>query len=246
MPHSVQEKQSTRQTHSKWSSTAKIGLGIWMALMITAAFLYAPVNSSFAGMSYGADAPQINDRGQLYRIIFFHVPVAWVSVLAFLVATIYGICYLKNRKIEDDLKSSISAELGFFFCLLAMGSGMIFAKTTWGMFWNNDPREVSLFLLLLIYGAYFALRSSVEHEDRRAALSAVYVILAFISVPYLVFIAPRITDSLHPSDAVASGGRLAMNGKMVQVLVGSLIGYSGIYCWIYRLQLRVATLARHK
>lgn len=240
------DKTAPARAESPLGLIARIGLGVWMALMIVAAFLYAPVSRTFANMATGPGAPALADRGQLYRIIFFHVPTAWVAVLAFLVAMIYGILYLKNRRIEDDAKSSISAEMGFFFCSLAMVTGMIFAKTTWGSYWNNDPREVSIFLLLLIYGAYFALRSAIDREDRRATLSAVYAIIAFITVPYLVFIVPRIADSLHPSDAVASHGRTAMDPKMLQVLMGSLLAYTGLYLWIYRLQLRIAALKRSK
>jgi len=241
-------RMTTRERSVGWDSSlgiaARGALGLWVALMIVAAFVYAPENASFAQMARGTNAPHLTDMGQLYRIIFFHVPAAWVAVLGFLVAMVYAVRYLRRREMEDDAKSSLSAEPGFVVCLIALVTGMILAKTTCGDYWSSAPRETSIFVLLLIYGAYFALRSAVENETRRAALAAVYAILAFITVPYLVFIAPRVTESLHPSDPIVSRGKMVMDPRMLSVLIGSLIGFSGIYLWIWRLQLRIARLRR--
>ena len=77
------------------------------------------------------------------------------------------------------------------------------------MYWNWDPRQTSIFILLIIYGAYFLLRSAVEDEERRARMASVYSILAFISVPFLVFIIPRIYMSLHPDPLINVEGQLA-------------------------------------
>ena len=104
------------------------------------------------------------------KIIFFHVPTAWLSVIAFLMAMIYGIKYLRNQNIDDDSKSAAALQLGMVFTVLATITGSIWAKFTWGAFWHWDPRETSIFILLLIYGSLFALRSAVENEDKRAKL----------------------------------------------------------------------------
>ena len=150
-----------------------------------------------------------------------------------------------------DTKSSISAGLGFLFCILATVTGSIWAKFNWGSFWNWDPRETSIFVLLLVYGAYFALRSALDSEEKRASLSAVYSILAFVTVPFFIFIMPRIMPGLHPGSAddtnsgpvVSSGG---MNATMRIVLYASLLGFIVLYAWISHLQVRLASLKAKK
>ena len=113
----------------------------------------------------------------------------------------YGIRYLRKRDITDDIRSSSAAGLGLLFCILATVTGAVWAKFNWGSFWNWDPRETSIFVLLLIYGAYFSLRSAIEVEEKRATLSSVYSIIAAVTVPFFVFIMPRIMTGLHPGAA---------------------------------------------
>lgn len=209
----------------------KLLLGAWMAAVIAAAYLWAP---AAAGM------------GEISRIIYFHIPAAWVSVLAFFACMWFSIKYLRQRKFEDDLKAAVAGQLGLIFCLVATVSGAIFAKATWGSYWNWDPRETSIFVLVLIYAAYFALRSAIEDFDRRGSLSAVYSIVAFITVPFLVFVVPRIPalQSLHPSDSIiSSSGKLNMDPKMLTVLLASLAGFTGIFFWMFRLGSAVEILA---
>jgi len=201
-------------------------LGIWMTAVVIAAFFYAPAAQNL---------------GQMSRIIYFHIPAAWVSVLAFAVCTAYSVGYLRNHRSQDDAAASFSAELGLLFCVIATVSGSIFAKATWGSYWNWDPRETSIFVLLLIYGAYFALRSSVDDPARRGSLSAVYGVLAFITVPLLVFVAPRIpaVQSLHPDGPIlAAGGGLDMDSRMMTVFISSLLGFTGLYAWVFSLRRR--------
>ena len=140
--------------------------------------------------------------GQTSRILFFHVPQAWVATLSFFLSMIGSVIFLSKRGPRADHLALAAAELGFVFCLLATLTGSIFAKCTWGAYWNWDPRETSIVILLMIYGAYFALRSSVADPEKKKVFAAVYSLLAFVTVPFLVFIVPRITVSLHPEDTM--------------------------------------------
>ena len=146
----------------------RILLGILLTLVIVASFAFPIVPAPTSLLEF----PFIPGLEEKARIIFFHVPTAWLSVMAFFTGMYYGIKYLRKRDIRDDLRSSAAAGLGLMFCILATVTGMIWAKFNWGSFWNWDPRETSIFVLLLIYGAYFALRSAVEVEEKRATLSA--------------------------------------------------------------------------
>jgi heme exporter protein C len=180
------------------------------------------------------------------RIMFFHVPTAWLSALAFVMSMVYGIQYLRKKKIEDDIKSSSAAALGFLFCFLATATGAIWAKFSWGTFWNWDPRQTSIFVLLLIYGAYFALRSAIEVEEKRAALAAVYSILAAVTMPFFMFIMPRILASLHPEPILNTQGKVHMNTTMLIVFISSLAGFTGLFYWMWRLQVRAQTFALNR
>jgi heme exporter protein C len=181
------------------------------------------------------------------RNILYHVPIAWTTVVAFLVSTYYGFRYLKTRNIDYDLKSVSSAGLGFLFCFLATITGAIWAKFNWGSFWNWDPRETSIFVLLLIYGAYFALRSALETEEKRATLSAVYSMIAGITVPFFIFVMPRIMSGLHPGakgDAEGSGPvvQMKMSPNMLIIFLLGLLGFTLFFFWLLHLRVRIARI----
>ncbi len=220
----------------------KVVLGVWLTLVIVLG-LGLPMSAAPTRWYELPIIPGLEDKA---RIIFFHVPTAWLSVLAFFSSMVYGIRYLRRKDPEDDIKSSSAAGLGFVFCLLATVTGAIWAKFSWGTFWNWDPRQTSIFILLLIYGAYFALRSAVEGEEKRATLSAVYSIIAAITMPFFMFIMPRILASLHPEPIINAQGQVHMNATMLVVFLGSLAGFTALYFWIWRLHVRVQHISLHK
>jgi heme exporter protein C len=127
--------------------------------------------------------------------------------------------------VADDVGAVAAAEAGFMFCVLATVTGAIFAQIVWGTFWNWDPRETSILVLLLIYAAYFALRSALDDEQRRRRLAAAYNLFAAVTMPFLLFVAPRVADSsLHPNCAFIQGSRC--DGITLQ-LGGARIGQLG-------------------
>ncbi|MBD3226274.1 MAG: cytochrome C biogenesis protein [Caldithrix sp.] len=176
------------------------------------------------------------------RIIYFHVPVSWITVLAFLIAAVYSFLYLKKRLLKYDAYAEAANQLGFLFAVLATVTGSIWAKVSWGTFWNWDPRETSIFILLLIYAAYFALRSAIEEQDRRAILSSVYAILAFVTVPFFVFIVPRIYFSLHPDPVINQTGEVNMDFKQRVVFFSSLITFTAVFVWMLKTKFEIAVM----
>ncbi len=203
------------------------------------------VMSGMIVYSFITPAPQ-NMIGESSRIFYYHIPQAWISVLAFAMSMIYSIRFLKNRSLDEDDKAATAAGLGFMFCLLATITGAIFAKVTWGSFWNWDPRETSVFILLLIYGAYFALRGAIVEEEKRAALSAVYAIFAFITVPFLIFVVPRIVPSLHPSDSIVNEDMKFTMGPTIRIIFFSSLGvFTAVYFWMFNLAKRALKVKRH-
>ncbi len=196
--------------------------------------------------SFALPAPQ-QQIGESSRIFYYHIPQALVCVVAFAMSMFYSIRYLQKKDITYDDKAVTAAKLGLIFCVLATVTGAMFAKVTWGMFWNWDPRQTSIFVLLLIYGAYFALRGAVEIEEKRAALSAVYSIFAFVTVPFLIFIVPRMVPSLHPNDSIITKNlEWNLAGAISLVFFSSLALFTVLYLWLFNIGVRVQLLLRKK
>jgi len=214
------------------SEILKWVLLVWLAVVIVAAFLYVQPAKSFIGESS--------------RIVFFHVPMAWVAVLAFLVSCVTSVMYLRRRNPKDDIRASVSAGLGLLFAVLATTTGAVFAKIMWGAYWNWDPRQTSITILLLIYAAYLALRGAIDDPERRASLAAVYAILAFVTVPFLVFVVPRIYWSLHPDTIINTRGANEFDSRYTQVLMASLVGFTGLYVWLYTIGCRIETIRQRR
>ncbi len=215
----------------KW----KITLLVLMTLVIISGLTFPIVKHP----STWYEMPNIPGLEQKAKIIFFHVPTAWVAVMAYLIAMVQGIQYLRKKDLVHDAKSNAALQLGFIFTILATITGSIWAKFTWGAFWHWDPRETSIFILLLIYGSLFALRSAIENEDKRARLSAVYSIFAFLTVPFFVFIMPRIMTGLHPGSADDTNAGpvvdFKMNVTMQVIFYVSLIAFTILFIWMWRM-----------
>ena len=172
-------------------NVALLVIGFWMAAVMVAMFAILP---QYAGL------------GHTGRIMILHVPTAWVSVVAFALSAIFSGRYLWLHREKDDHRALAAAELGFLFTVLATITGMIFSQAVWGIFWNWDPRQTSIFILLLIYAALFALRNAISDTAQQRRLSAVYSLLAFVTVPFLIFVIPRTSSAtLHPNCAFLPG-----------------------------------------
>jgi len=207
----------------------KFLLGIYMVLIILGAFLYAPTAKGL---------------GETTRILFFHVPCAWIATLAFLVSAVYSVRYLRSQNMLMDLKASSAAQIGLVFTILATVTGSIWANEIWHSYWNWDPRESSIFILLLIYAAYFALRSAIEEKQQKARLAAVYSIIAFVTVPFLIFVVPRLVESLHPDPLINTTGKVEMDSKMSTVFFGSFIGFTILFFWMLYLKIQTVRLSQ--
>lgn len=206
---------------------ARIALFAWIAGWILASFLWAPL---------------VPVLGETTRVLYFHIPAAWVTVLALGWSMLHSVLYLRRRKMEHDHQAAAAAEIGLLFCVLATVSGSLWAKAMWGSYWNWDPRETSIFFLLLVYAAYLALRSAIDEPERRARLAAIYSAVAFVSVPFLIFVVPRIYFSLHPDPIINPQGKIDMDPRIRIAFFAMLLGFTGLYFWVQSLRVRVARL----
>ena len=152
-----------------------------------------------AAMTFGLlKAPLVPVLEETTRVLYFHIPSAWVTVVALGWSMLHSILYLWKRDLRNDDHAAAAAELGLLFCIAATVSGALWAKAMWGAYWNWDPRETSIFFILLLYSAYLALRGSIEGDEKRARLSAIYSVVAFVAVPFLVFVVPRMISRSLP------------------------------------------------
>jgi heme exporter protein C len=214
----------------------KIFIYLLMTAVIVAAFVApTPMNPRTA----------VGDA-EVYRLFYFHVPQSWVATLAFLIGMYQSIRLLQTKKMDYDLKAVTANRLGLLFTVLAVLTGSIFAKMTWGEFWNwTEIREVSIFILLLIYGAYFALRSALPNRETRATLSAVMSIIFAASAVFLIFILPRVyaAFSQHPTDSIVDrGGAITMGPTVRYIFLAALVAFTLLFSWLYNLAVRIYRL----
>lgn len=173
--------------------------------------------------------PPAKGMGEAVRIVFFHVPMAWLAVVAFVMNAYWGAMYLKSKNMRKDYLSGKSAQLGMGFVLLACVSGAVFSKLTWGAYWNWDPRQTTILVLILIYGAYLTLRSAINDEQKKARITAVYSLFSCLTVPFLVFIIPRLYFSLHPSPLINGSGSVDMEPVMLATLLMGVLDATLLY-----------------
>ncbi len=207
-------------------------------------FLLLPYMAAVIAGAFLWPAPAQGFIGESSRIVFFHVPCAWTAALAFLVAAGYSIAYLARRNPRHDDVAAAAVRIGLLYAVLALVTGSLFARIMWGSYWNWDPRESSFLLLIFLYAAYLFLRAAVEDPERRARMSAAYALFAAVLMPFLFFVAPRVTASLHPQTVINPQGKILMDAPTKAVFFGALIGFTGLFFWMLSLESRAARLAR--
>lgn len=191
----------------------------------------------------GIQFPYRSVLHETIRNTFFHIPL-WFSMFILLVASlVYSIRYLRNGDLKNDIYASSMVNIAVLFGVLGIITGSLWAKYTWGTFWTADVKLNLSTVAMLIYVASLILRSSISDIDRRAKLSASYNIFAFVALIPLVFIIPRMTDSLHPGN----GGNPALGGEDMEntlrmVFYPAIIGFTLLGFWMSSILIRYETI----
>jgi heme exporter protein C len=189
--------------------------------------------------------PFRNILGETIRNTYYHVPLWFAMFILFIGAVVSSIKHLRKSRPEDDQKAAALTSVGVLYGILGLVTGAIWAKNTWGAYWSWDVKQNMTAVALLIYGAYFVLRNSFEDPEKKARISAVYNIFAFIALVPLIYVIPKLTDSLHPG----AGGNIAfgsqdLDNTMRMVFYPAIIGWTLVGSWIAQLVYRTARL-RH-
>ena len=198
---------------------------VMIAISLVVNFFYAPTETTM---------------GNVQRIFYFHVGAAWTAAVAFLIALISGIAYLrKPAKIWDTIAAS-SVEIGLVFTTITIVSGSVWGRPAWNTWWIWSPRLTSITVLWLVYVAYFMLRGAVEDEDKKGRFSSVYVIAAFVTV-IITYLSIRLLRDIHPvligEASEAAEGLQEFSGlastKMIISLNISVLTYTILYlAWL--------------
>jgi heme exporter protein C len=167
---------------NRWIPWLNLLAGITLIISLGMNFFYAPTERTM---------------GNVQRIFYFHVGTAWVGAVAFFVALVGGVLYLRQKRLVWDTLALSSVEIGLVFLTMATAAGSIWGKPAWNTWWLWSPRLTLITVALLTYAAYFMLRGAIEDEEKRGRFAAVYVIVAFVTI-IMTYISIRIFRDIHP------------------------------------------------
>jgi heme exporter protein C len=200
--------------------------GVFLVVGVLLAFLYSPIDASTMGFSQ--------------KIFYYHAPIAETALVAFGIAFVAAILYLRSQDPRWDRLGVVCVRLGLLFSALVMATGMIWGKAAWGTWWDWEPRLTTFLLVCFLYIAYFVLRSVVEEEQRRATFAAVFAIIAFIDVPITFFATRFLPAGMHPT--VITTGGTGMPGSMFVSFFLSMIGMTLLLVALIRRDLGIEEL----
>lgn len=187
--------------------------------------------------------PKLPILHETIRNLYFHVPM-WFTMMALLTGSfIMSIRYLYMEEESHDLWAKVLAEIAFYFGLIGICTGSVWAKFTWGKWWVNDPKLNGAAIGMLIYLAYFILRGFSQNQRTVRRFSAVYNVLGYVMYVLFIFVLPRMTDSLHPGN----GGNPAfsqydLDDQMRLVFYPAVIGFILLGFWISQIRYRYEQL----
>ncbi|GAB4409512.1 MAG: cytochrome c biogenesis protein CcsA [Bacteroidia bacterium] len=221
------------------------------------------------GLTYGllAGLPALPGLAQSSRNLFYHVPM-WFVVIVLMSISLYHSLRLLRLTDPDgvptsppllaDIQAREAARLGLLFIVLGLITGTIWGRVAWkahlawtdpAAWWTNDPIIICALVSLLIYLAYFLLRSSFSDEEQRAKVAAAYNIFAFATLIPLYFIVPKILPGLHPTsaDSDAGGGsfifmREGIDNTYRMLLYPSMLGFVLLGVWLLEVRIRIESL----
>lgn len=191
----------------------------------------------------GIQFPYRSVLNETIRNTFFHIPLWFSMFIMLFISIIYSARYLRGNEIKHDIIASSLVNVAVLFGILGIITGSLWARFTWGTFWTTDVKLNMSTVAMLIYVASLILRSSIKDVDRRAKLSASYNIFAFAALIPLVFVIPRLTDSLHPGN----GGNPALGGEDMEntlrmVFYPAIIGFTLLGLWMASILIRYETI----
>ena len=181
------------------------------------------------------------------RNLYFHVPMWFAMMAAFAVSAYHSLWFLKSGSLVRDVRAEEAARVGTVFGLLGLVTGIVWARFTWyvgaGIWWNFDPKQTMAVVQLLVFGAYFVLRSAIDDPVKQAQMGAVYAVFAAALAPFTLYWLPRQMDSLHPgAEGSPAFSETDLAPVMRPIFYAASIGFIGLFWVLYTQRVRLALL----
>lgn len=206
----------------------------WWKILAVFLILYAIIGGMLM------EVPRLDILNETIRNTYYHV-AQWFAMLILCTASlVFSLRYLRSGDLKYDILASETAFVALLTGIIGITTGMIWAQFTWGAFWVNDIKLNGTAVSLLIYLAYFLLRSSLREDGQRARTAAVYNIFAFVMLMLFVMVLPRLTDSLHPGNGGNPAfGSYDMDNQMRGVFYPAIVGWTLLGVWFIDLRIRL-------
>jgi heme exporter protein C len=222
------EAAGTGNTASRVTKVLGLVALVGIAVLIPLVFWWSPADS---------------DQKDLVRILYVHVPVAWLAYMAFTITAVGSAMYLWKRSLWWDLVAASAAEIGVLFCALALFTGSIWGRPTWGTYWEwTDVRIVTTLVLLLMYVGYLALRRIEGDPHQRSQRAAIVGLVAVLNIPIVRFSVDWWANRTLHQKATVRVGDTDLDGLMLFTLMFSLVVSTALFAWMLVHRFRVAWL----
>lgn len=199
----------------------------------------AAVGTLLSAFVVGLVVPPDAVQGDLQRIMYVHVPSAWLAYLSFTVTLVASIAYLTTRKIRWDHRAGASAEVGVVFTGLALATGMIWGKPVWGVWWTWDARLVLTAVMFFVYIGYLALRRSIDDPGRRASRAAVVGIVAVLQIP-IVHFSVTWWRGLHQPPTVLRPDNPQIDSPLLFALLAGVAAFTVVFAALVKRRIELA------
>ena len=186
--------------------------------------------------------PRLDILNETIRNVYYHVPIWFAMLFMMTLSFVQSLLSLSKNSLQNDSKAYDAAVIGFFLSIPGSLTGSVLARYTWGT-WSTfqDPKLNGVAISILIYLAYFVLRFSVDDELKRARISAVYNVFAFVMMNVFIMILPRLTDSLHPGNGGNPAfGKYDLDNNMRMVFYPAIIGWILFSYWLFNIKNRIS------
>ena len=212
--------------------TITIAVIVWLTLVILGGFLLR--------------IPRINILDHTARNLYFHVPMWFTMLAAAMVSGYQSFKYIRTGNLVHDIRAEEASRMGVLFGMLGLITGSVWARYTWyvgsPIWWSFDPKQTMAAIGVLMYGAYFVLRSTVDEPEKKARIAAVYNLFASSTLPFLLYVLPRQLESLHPGAEGNPAFSDITHPIMRLVFYPAVIGFIGLFWVIYSQRVRLAIL----
>lgn len=201
---------------------ALVGVGLYAALIVS--------------------PPDVN-QGDLIRVMYAHVPVAWIGFAAVAVSAFWGMLYLWRGRAVDDVRAQGTAEAALLYSVLTVVGGMTYSKPTLNTYWTWDAKLTLTALMVALVVGYFIVRALIEDPQRRARVSAVIILVVLVSLPFN-YLAAEWFRTLHPAKSInLDGSGVTMDPAMVRVLLINVLGGAMVFVYFISERIRIGRLA---